>query len=410
MDFDDSPEEAAFRAEARAWLEAHAQPKTGDVDWSRNFHSNDEAVREEFIRRCKEWQALLYDEGWAGITWPREYGGRGGTRIHQVIFNQEQARFDVATGMFEVGIGMAGPTLLRHGTPEQKDRYLRPMLRGDEVWCQLFSEPGAGSDLASLATKAVRDGDEFVVNGQKVWTSGAHFCQWGILLARTNRDAPKHRGITYFLVDMSSPGVEIRPLRQATGWAHFNEVFLTDVRVPAANVVGEVDAGWDVARTTLGNERSSIAGGTQARIFEDLVRLARSYGRDADPVVRQRLAEVYIRGRIVTFLGYRMLTALSHGREPGPEASVTKLLYSRQWADAAALGLAIEGAAGTLAGEDAPVEGFWQVYHLNQYSVRIGGGTDEVQHNVIGERVLGLPRDPAPAPSRSAPESAAMRQ
>jgi acyl-CoA dehydrogenase len=395
VDFDDSAEEAAFRAEARAFLEAHAERKRGEGDWSRGFYTNtDEAGRAAFYDRCQAWQATLYDEGWAGITWPQEHGGRGGTAMQQAIFNQEQAQFDVATGMFAVGIGMAGPTLMAHGTAAQKERYLGPMLRGDEVWCQLFSEPGAGSDLAALATRAVRDGDEWVVDGQKVWTSGAHFSRFGILLARTDPDAPKHRGITYFLVDMRSPGIEVRPLRQATGASHFNEVFLSGVRVPHDQVVGEVHGGWRVAVTTLANERTSIAGGTTAQTFDELLRLARALDRAGDPVVRQGLADVYIRGRLLTFLGYRLQTALSQGRQPGPEASVMKLLYSRQWSSAGDLAVTLEGAHGMLAGSDAPVDGFWQQYHMNQYSVRIGGGTDEVQHNVIAERVLGLPLEP----------------
>ncbi len=236
MDFDDTPEEAAFRAEARAWLEAHAPGHVAPPGARA-------AGGDEWVQRCKAWQRALYDGGWAGITWPKEHGGRGGTALEQRIFDQEQARFGVSIGVFAVGIGMVGPTVITHGTEEQRARYLDPLLRGDEVWCQLFSEPAAGSDLAGLATRAVRDGGEFVVDGQKVWTSGAHHSQLGILLARTDPDKPKHRGITYFVVDMATPGIEVRPLRQINGAAHFNEVFLSGVHVPAANVVGR----WTVA-------------------------------------------------------------------------------------------------------------------------------------------------------------------
>ncbi|HSS09423.1 MAG TPA: acyl-CoA dehydrogenase family protein, partial [Acidimicrobiales bacterium] len=230
MDFDDSPDEAAFRLEARAWLEQHAKLRPD----GRRTAPNDAAAEAAHVRACKEWQATLYEGGWAGITWPKEYGGRGGTAMQQVIFNQEQARFDVTAGAFTVAIGMVGPTLIAHGTPEQRARYLEPMLRGEELWCQLFSEPGAGSDLAGLGTRAVADGSGvWVVNGQKVWTSGAHFSDFGILLARTDVDQPKHRGITFFLLDMRTPGIEVRPLRQIDGAGHFNEVFLTDVPIPA---------------------------------------------------------------------------------------------------------------------------------------------------------------------------------
>src|SRR5829696_5027833 len=261
VDFEDRPEEAAFRREARTFLEQHAplkQDRAGPPPMGHDANSPEEA---EHVRRSQAWQATLYDNGWAGITWPTRYGGRAGTIVQQMIFNQELARFDVSAGVFAQGIGMSGPTLIAHGTDEQRERFLRPMLRGDELWCQLFSEPNAGSDLAALRARAERDGDEFVVNGQKVWTSSAHYSDWGILLARTNIDVPKHRGITYFLVDMTTPGIDVRPLRQITGAAHFNEVFLTHVRIPVANVVGAVDAGWNVTMTTLMNERTLIGGG-----------------------------------------------------------------------------------------------------------------------------------------------------
>ena len=279
MDFDDTAEEAAFRVEAHEWLGRHAKVKDPETAAFARVGYPDLESELLHVKESKGWQRTLYEGGWAGITWPQAFGGRGGTPVQAMIFAQEQARFDVPSSVFAQGIGMAGPTIMAHGTKEQQERFLRPMLRGDEVWCQLFSEPGAGSDLANLSTRAERDGDEFVVNGQKVWTSSAHFSDWGILLARTDFDAPKHKGITYFLVDVKTPGIEIRPLRQSTGASHFNEVFLTDVRIPAGNVVGPVNEGWRVTVTTLSNERMLIGGASAAGdAFGDLARMASATG------------------------------------------------------------------------------------------------------------------------------------
>ena len=337
---------------------------------------------------------MLYDGGWAGITWPKEYGGRGGTGIQQAIFNEEQSQFDVATGAFAIGIGMVAPTLIVHGTEEQKKFHLDAMLRGDHIWCQLYSEPGAGSDLASLGTRAERDGDEWVVNGQKVWNSFAQFADYGILLTRTDPDAPKHRGITYLIVDMRTPGIEVRPLVQINGVAHFNEVFLTDVRIPVANVLGEVNQGWSVAHTTLGNERAMIGSGTGGRNADDVIALAQRRGLGDDPLVRQDVAQLYIRAEVLRYLALRLRSAMSKGEQPGPEASVLKLAYSRHYALSADVVMRLLGPDATLWGDDAPEDARWQDYFLSQYSVRIGGGTDEVQRNTIAERSLGLPRDP----------------
>ena len=395
MDFDDTPQEAAFRAEVRTWLQAKARPRSDDADFSRHYHTAvvDDDAEAAHVQRCKHWQNTLYEGGWAGITWPKEYGGRGASPMEAMIFNQEQAAFDVSTGVFSVGIGMAGPTMIAHCTDDQKDRWLDPLLRGERIWCQLFSEPGAGSDLAGLATRAIRDGDEWVVNGQKVWTSGAHYSDLGILLARTDTEARKHRGITFFVLDMTAPGIDIRPLRQITGRAHFNEVFLTDVRIPVEHVIGEVNGGWGVALTTLANERALIGGGG-GMAFGDLVRLAREFERD-DALSRQALVDAFIRFEVLKYLGYRVQTAISRGRMPGPESSVLKLAYSRHVARTGDLALALEGPSGMLLA-GAPHHGFWQQQFLNQWGIRIGGGTDEVQRNVIGERVLGHPREPRP--------------
>jgi alkylation response protein AidB-like acyl-CoA dehydrogenase len=388
VDFDDTPEEAAFRREAHGWLAAHARPiAPGEVSTLRSFFDSDDL----FVKQGREWQHTLHAGGWAGIMWPREFGGRGGTPMQQLIFRQEESHFDVPSGLFAVAIGMAGPTIIAHGTDDQKARYLPAMLRGDDVWCQLFSEPGAGSDLASLTTRAALDGGEWVVNGQKVWNSGAHHAEYGILLARTDPDQPKHRGITFFIVDMKTPGMDVRPLRQMTGGASFNETFLTDVRIPAANVLGGVNEGWRVAMTTLGHERSMSGG---ASPFPQLVQLARTFANVDDISVKSGLVDCYIRGRVLQFLGFRAQTALSKGLPPGPETSVMKLAFSQLGVRCADLAITIEGAAGLLADDDAPAHGVWQQTFLSSPSLRIAAGTDEVQRNIIGERVLGLPGEP----------------
>jgi alkylation response protein AidB-like acyl-CoA dehydrogenase len=289
---------------------------------------------------------------------------------------------------------MVVPTLIEHGTEQQKKQHVDAILRGDELWCQLYSEPGAGSDLASLGTRAVLDGDEYVVTGQKVWNSFAQFADYGILLARTDPDAPKHRGITYFIVDMKTPGIDVRPLVQITGVAHFNEVFLTDVRIPAENVLGDVNDGWRVAQTTLGSERASIGGAPRGRQVADIIALAQRMGVSNDPVVRQRLAAMVVRAGVITYLGFRLRTAMSKGQMPGPEASVLKLGYSQHLAETGDLVMSLLGPSATLWGDDAPDGSRWQDQFLSQWASRIGGGTDQIQRNVIGERALGLPRDP----------------
>jgi alkylation response protein AidB-like acyl-CoA dehydrogenase len=392
VDFDDTPDEAAFRAEARAWLDAHAPAKGGPDDFSGGYLEGTSDVHTH-VARAKEWQKLLFDEGWAGITWPTRYGGRGGTAVQSTIWNQEMGRYGVTVGPFAMGIGMAGPTILRHGTDEQKDRFLVPMLKGEEMWCQLFSEPEAGSDLAALRTRAVQDGDDWVVTGQKVWTSSAEVADWGILLARTDLDATKRKGITYFLVDMRTPGIEVRPLRQMTGSSHFSEVFLDEVRIPGDMVLGDVHGGWAVTQTTLMNERGLIAGGNKASDAVALCALAQKLGRTDDPMVRQGLMDVWILQKIQTFHGYRLQTALSQGRQPGPETSIMKLFaaeYLRRLGDVA---LEVLGADGMRAGE-GPGGGDWQARFLHAPAIRIAGGSNEVQRNIIGERALGLPREP----------------
>ncbi|MEI2653054.1 MAG: acyl-CoA dehydrogenase family protein [Microthrixaceae bacterium] len=394
MDFDDSPEEAAFRQECRTWLAANAKLRTpGIAEVWRTLRPRDEDEDDAGQLVGKRWQALKADAGFAGIQWPVEYGGRGLSGHLAGVFKQEEARYDVPANSFQVGVDMVGPTLIAHGTPAQCQRHLDPIKRGDEVWCQLFSEPDAGSDLAGLSTRAVRDGDEFVVNGQKVWTSGAQSSDWGILLVRTDPDQPKHRGITYLLVDMRTPGIEVRPLTQIDGAVHFNEVFLSDVRVPVENVVGEIDGGWGVTMTTLVNERSAIGGGGMVQ-FAEILMLARELGRTDEPVLRQELAKIYTYFQITRFLGYRVQTSISNGRQPGPESSVMKLHISRQYGEGGDLYMSLLGAAGMLWLDDAPFDGFFQGLFLAQWAPRIGGGTDQIQRNIAGERVLGLPAEP----------------
>ncbi len=394
---EEPPEDAAFRGEARHWLTEHAPafeqlpvsatPPTTLAEYHRR--------QDISVAHARRWQAALAAAGWAGVSWPIELGGRGGTPRQGRIFAEEQARHPVSNGPLLVALAMVAPTLLAHGSSGQQARHVPAILRGDEIWCQLYSEPGAGSDLASLRTQATPHGDGWIVQGQKVWTSLATHADWAILLARTNPDRPKHHGITYFVLDMKSPGVEVRPLREMSGTYHFNEVFLTDVELPGDSVVGVVDEGWRVAHTTMAAERAMIGSGQGSNIA-DLLTLARRRGRDGDPVVRQALAEVVIADQILKFLSLRARADAARGAVPGPGASVMKLLFSMKAARASAAALAIEGMAGSLAGPSAPEDGRWQHAFLSAPGLRIGGGTDEVQRNSLSERVLGLPREPAP--------------
>ncbi len=375
-----------FRVDAVTWLAAHAPAQRARLDAA--------TTDAEHFEVGRAWQRELFDGGWAGVAWPREYGGRGGTPEEAAIFAREQARFAVSAGFVASTIGMVGPVLLRYGRAEQRARYLRPLLRADDTWCQLFSEPSAGSDLANLATRAVRDGAEFVVNGQKVWTSNAHRCDFAILLARTNPDVPKHRGITLLLLDLHTAGVDVRPLRQITGAAHFNEVFLTDVRVPAENVVGAVDDGWGPARAVLAHEASVIGGGNAAALgYSALASLARDSGRADDSVMRQRLARAFTREEMLRYMRLRLQAsgparaAVPARETPVIDGSVLKVLWSEAQRERSELGVALLGAAGSLVDE-------WPLQLLEQFSGTIGGGTNEVHRTMIGERVLGLPPEP----------------
>ncbi|MBG6089087.1 alkylation response protein AidB-like acyl-CoA dehydrogenase [Actinomadura viridis] len=397
MNMQDTPERAAFRARARAWLAANAPGFAGTVRHRLHFEAASSAeeygkAEAESVRAAQAWQARLHEGGWAGISWPAAFGGRGGIPAEEAVFAEEAAAFDVSVGPLLIGLSMVGPTLMRHGTGEQCAEHLPPLLRGERVWCQLYSEPEAGSDLAALRTRAVRDGSEWVVTGQKVWTSGARVAGHAILLARTDPDVPKHQGITYFLLDMSAPGVEVRPLRQMNGSYHFNEVFLDEVRIPAGNVVGEPGGGWKVAHATLASERAMIGGGGGAKAAA-LLELARARGREHDPLVRQAVARVHTLDEVLRVLGLRMRAALDQGGPPGPEGSIMKLLVARRAHVAAEAGIAVQGAAGVLAGPGAPGGGEWQQQLLSAQGLRIGGGTDSIQRNAIAERILGLPRE-----------------
>ena len=397
MDFDDTADEAAWRAECNDFLRSHAtlKPQRADLGQSHWARRRDAAEEADHDHRSRAWQRTKCDAGWAGLTWPVEFGGRGLSSHFAAIFAEEEQRFDVPHGPFAQSIGMAGPTIIAHGTEAQKARYLAPMLTGEETWCQLFSEPGAGSDLAGLRTSGLVDGEEIVVNGQKVWTSNAREAAHGMLLVRTDVEQPKHRGITYLIVDMATPGIDIRPLKQPTGRSEFNEVFLDDVRVPTENVIGQVNAGWGPILTTLTNERTGIGG--QASMMQEVFDLARDFGVAGDPVIRQELVRLHSIAETIRFLGYRVRTAASRGEAPGPESSVLKLANSRRQELLGNLSMEIMGAAATLYDDDARMGGFWQNHaFLGQWMSRIGGGTDEVQRNIIGENVLGLPQEPRP--------------
>src|SRR5690606_35036288 len=410
-------------------------------------HPFEDGVDEqELLAGQKAWQRTLFEHGWAAVLWPKEYGGRGAGPIEAIIWNQELARVGLGESIFVVGTAMAGPTIIAHGTPEQKQRFLPPLLRsdeiwcqllsetgagsdlaslasravgdeaghrvgpgqktrchgtpeqkqrflppllrGDEIWCQLFSEPGAGSDLASLATRAVRDeAGHWVVSGQKTWCSGAHYADWGILLARTDPTLPKHKGITYFLLDMKAPGIDIRPLRQMSGGAHFNEVFLNDVRIPDEHRLGPVNGGWAAAMTTLLNERMALGGTGGFFSMAELLEHARAHRDRLDAVTRDRIARLYCWDKTLELLNARVVTKLGRGQSPDAESSVMKLALARILTEGADLGLRIAGA------DALRRHGTWQHQFLTAPSLHIAGGTDEIQKNLVAERVLGLPRE-----------------
>ena len=388
MDFRDTPEEAGFRAELRSWIEAN-NPRDIEPEAGRLHESV-----------SRDWAKKLHDAGYAGLTWPKEFGGAGAPYTHQAIFLEESARAETPEHIGVIGLGMAGPTIIAHGTDEQKQKHLGRILSGEDIWCQGFSEPGSGSDLASLKTRAVLDGDEFVVNGQKVWSSFAHIADYCILMVRTDTEAVKHKGITYLLADMHAPGIEVRPLRQITGDPEFNEIFFSDVRIPRSNVLGEVNGGWGVAMTTLMHERGTLGFALTARLevlVRKLIHTARQKRSDGvvpadDPIIRDRIAQQWVELQALRFLNYRALTGLVKTGVPGPEGSVAKLHWSESNQRLTKLALEVLGPDSQAQDETGFWHGFWQYQQLRSRGNTIEAGTSEVLRNIIAERVLGLPR------------------
>ncbi|HEX5620540.1 MAG TPA: acyl-CoA dehydrogenase family protein [Solirubrobacteraceae bacterium] len=376
MDLTLSPAEREFRDDVRGWLEANHPGPEPDGD------------KEGFEFR-RTWQKALNERGWAGLSWPTEYGGAGATLVEQAIFYEEVARAGAPPMANVLGLAMGGPTVIMHGTEEQKQRFLPPILSADEIWCQGFSEPGSGSDLASLKTRARRNGSEWVVTGQKVWTTYAHEAKWCMLVARTDPDAPKHRGLSYFLMDMDQDGVEVRPLVQITGEAEFNELFIEEARIPDENIVGGEGQGWPVAITTLMHERAGLAFALQVQVhilLRELQEQIREAGLAEDPIIRQRFAQLYVESQVLRLNAYRGLTATMKRGAPGPEGSIGKW----HWAE---VNQGISELAMDVAGPDALVnEGPWPYRFLRSRANSIEGGTTEILKNIVAERVLGLPR------------------
>jgi alkylation response protein AidB-like acyl-CoA dehydrogenase len=394
MDLSYSPAQEEFRQRVRAFMRANLPS-----GWGSPGHVPPKG--DAFLEFQRNWQRRLYDAGLLGLEWPKEYGGQGASLVESAILGEEQAHAHAPQPLNLVGLFLTGPTLLAHGTEEQKRRHLRNILSAEEIWCQGFSEPGSGSDLAALRTRAELDGDHFVVNGQKVWTSLAHIAHWCMLLVRTDPAAPKHRGLSYLLVDMQTPGIRVKPLRQMTGDAEFNEVFFEDVRVPRANLLGGLNNGWQVAMTTLMNERGApvITVGAQYYVlFTEIVELCRRgrmCGAPAvhDPLMRQRLAQLYVELQGMRLTSYRAFSTLLKGGTPGPEGSILKLMWSETNQRMQDLVMELEGPAGQLMeGAHAVDGGRWQFEFLYSRANTIQGGTSEIQRNTLAERVLGLPR------------------
>ena len=387
MDFNDTPEEARFREEASAWL-------------AKNAPSDDAFRALSPLEQAKVWQKRKYDAGWACIGWAPEFGGRGASAIEEVIWRQEESQYDLPANFFLIGQGMIGPTLMAWASDQDKARLLPPLASGEEVWCQLFSEPAGGSDLAALRTRAERDGDDWVINGQKIWTSGAHYSDYGVIVVRTDPTVPKHKGLSYFYVDMKAPGVEIKPIKQLTGDSDFNEVYFTDVRVSDSQRLGEIGQGWQVSLTTLMNERAAIGGSFGQMDVSLAMSVAAEVeidGRPAleDAAVRARIADWYVQEAGLKYTGYRSLTALSRGALPGPENSIGKLVGAPKMQAMSSYLMDLLDASGAIADEAlAAKAGIIQRAYMGAPGLRIAGGTDEIMANMIAERVLGLPQEP----------------
>ena len=392
MNFDDTPQEAEFRAEAYAFLGANATLKA-------DASPRDE-TEAEYIIRAKAWQKLKADNGWACINYPKEFGGRGAAPMETIIWGQEEGNYDVPVHPYAIGLGMCGPVMMMYASEEHKQARMPRMVEGVDIWCQLFSEPGAGSDLANLRTRCERDGDDWIINGQKIWTSGAHYCDWGILVTRSDPTVPKHKGLTFFFLDMKSPGVEIRPIKQISGDANFNEVYFTDVRIPDSQRLGEVGDGWKVSLTTLMNERLAVgtAAGADVPHLLDLARRMDIDGEPAinNPTVREKLARWHCERAGLRNTRYRVMSALSQGKTPGPENSITKVVSAAKLQDVSSFCIDLMDMGGVMLGRDGQELMDGKLFHgsfLGAPGMRIAGGTDEILRNIIAERVLGLPQD-----------------
>ena len=392
MDFNDTPQEAEFRAKCRAWLEANAELKTKKTNSAKNMNVGNKSL----LEAAAEWQKKKYDAGWAMIHWPKEFGGISATPIERIIWAQEESKFNVPKGVYEIGLGMAGPVMMEYATDEQKERYLPPMAEGKEIWCQLFSEPSAGSDVAGLRSKAVQDGENWIVNGQKVWTSGAHFSDFGILVVRHDPSLEKHKGLTFFFVDMKSPGIEVKPIKQLTGGSSFNEVYFNDVVIPDSQRLGEIGDGWKVAITTLMNERLAVgdADGVDAN---EAFELAKKHDKDGEQLidnnaVRESIADWYCEASGLKNTKLRTMSALSRGDTPGPEASITKIVSANKLQAIGNFGMDSSDMSGMLMDEESDFIKF-QMAWMGAAGLRIAGGTDEILKNMIAERVLGLPQE-----------------
>ena len=392
-------DEEAFRRELQGWLDEHLPEGWGTPAFR---YPRDPADRLQWFR---DWQATMNAGGWVAIHWPSDVGGRDASLMEQVVYHTELALRKVPAVVGHIGLSLCGPTIMVHGTPEQRARFLSPMRSGEHIWCEGFSEPDAGSDLASLKTRGVIDGDELVVNGQKIWTSGAEISDWMFALVRTDPDAPKRHGISFVLVPMDAPGLDVRPIRQIGGDSGFNEVFLSDVRVPLDNVVGPLHEGWSVARTTLSHERSTLFMASQLRMsqtLDDVVALAKrstdhaGRPRAENPQLRRRIARAWIATQLARINGVRNLGRVLAGEQPGPEGAVMKLFGQESEKSLYELALDVAGPAGVLdkGAGDAPDGGKWILGYLRTRASTIGGGTSEIQRNILAERVLGLPRDP----------------
>ncbi len=387
MNFDDSAQEAAFRAEARAWLAEHAPEHEGVPQ---------DGPHE--MEMARAWQRRKAEHGWACIDWPEAYGGRGGTMLEAIIFAEEEGRYSIPNANLGIGMGTCAPALMAHASDEIKNRHLSKIASAEEIWCQLFSEPSSGSDLAGIGTRAERDGDEWVVNGQKVWNTNAQYADYAILVTRHDPDLPKHKGMTFFMVDMKTPGIEPRPIRQIYGGSSFNEVFLTNVRIPDSHRVGEVGEGWTVAITTLMNERFGVSryDPDVRTLFESAKKLEAETGQNplAAGDVREAIADWYVKAEGVRLTYARSLTAISQGRQPGPEQSISKVVMAPQRQDISSFGADLQEMGGALwKGDEESMLGEFQMGYLSAPGARIAAGTDEILKNIIAERVLGLPGD-----------------